>query len=67
MTDLDNEGTFTWESGYNLTSDVDIYWKSGQPNGKHKENCVGVRDGEMWDVSCNISLRFICQKRIPGM
>ena len=63
---MDNEGTFVWDSGYILTPDVAAYWKSGQPNGEDKENCVGVRDGEMWDVPCNKALRFVCQKRISG-
>ena len=67
LTDLENEDTFVWESGHNLASDVATHWKSGQPNGKHKENCVGVRDGEMWDTLCNMALRFVCQKRPSGV
>ena len=67
LTDLDNEGTFIWESGRNLTLDVAAYWRSGQPNGKTKENCVGVKDGEMWDIPCKNAMRFICQKRISGV
>ena len=63
---MDNEGTFIWESGQNLTLDVAAYWRSGQPNGKKKENCVGVKDGEMWDIPCKNPMRFICQKRVSG-
>ena len=67
LTDLDDEGNFVWESGYNLTSDVSAYWRSGQPNGDHKENSVGVRNGKMWDISCNKAYRFVCQKRLSGL
>ena len=67
LTDVKIEGTFVWESGHVLTADVETHWKSGQPNGDTGENCVGVKDGVMWDVSCVMALPFVCQKIITGM
>ena len=66
LSDRLTEGNFTWESGNLLTSDVAAYWKPGQPNGDHKENCVGVKNGEMLDIGCNQALRFVCQKRLSS-
>ena len=63
---MDYEGTFIWETGHNLTADVATYWKSGQPNGQEKENCVVVSKGKMYDARCSLTMRFICQKRISG-
>ena len=64
---MENEGTFVWESTHNMSRGVAAHWESGQPNGGSKENCVAVKNGEIWDVPCNKALRFVCQKRPQGM
>ena len=65
LTDLDIEGTFVWGSGRQLSADVAAHWKSGQPNNyKGNDHCVNVRNSEMWDVPCNNTYRFVCQKRL---
>ena len=61
---MENEGTFIWETGHSLTSDVAAYWKSGQPNGQEKENCVVMNKGKMYDARCSLTMGFVCQKRI---
>ncbi|XP_050977498.1 uncharacterized protein LOC127172293 [Labeo rohita] len=37
LTDTDVEGTWKWVDGSTMTSG---FWKSGEPNGDRKENCV---------------------------
>ena len=64
LTDLENEGLFLWESGSPLSADVASFWKTGRPKRSQKKNCVGIKDGELWDLRCNQALRFVCQKRL---
>ena len=66
LTDMENEGTFLWESGSPLSTDVASFWKTGHPNGGQRDNCVSVKDGHLWDIRCNQALRFVCQKRISS-
>ena len=62
---MEHEGLFVWDSGHQLTADVATMWEAGQPNNyKGRDDCVHVRDGTMWDVPCENTYEFVCQKRL---
>ncbi|XP_070832432.1 C-type lectin domain family 4 member E-like [Chaetodon trifascialis] len=72
LIDKDMEGTWKWIDGTPLTL---RYWEAGQPdNGGGdpqwgEEDCAHIRTGkkteENWnDRSCDVSLRWICEKKI---
>ncbi|KAK3096819.1 hypothetical protein FSP39_003612, partial [Pinctada imbricata] len=64
-TDFGKEGNWFWDhTGASISNFT--FWKSGQPNGKHNENCmIGLdyRSQNHWsDVKCESLLRFLCEK-----
>jgi C-type mannose receptor len=64
LNDLDNEGTFEWESGLS-SSFVD--WDNGEPNnGGGGEDCVSllnlvVQHTDWSDYDCGMKISFICE------
>ena len=38
------------------------FWGRGQPNNRHKEDCLEMKDDGTWhDQECTDKLHFICQ------
>ena len=69
LTDRKVEGTFVWHSGRHLSAEVAEHWKNGvgkvsrEPNNWGDEDCVAVRNSNMYDVKCSKGYGFVCQKR----
>ena len=73
LNDLENEGSFMWESGRDLSEEVKVHWADDQPNNQDgTDHCVQVfrshssDRGEMWDTVCERNVPSVCQKRSPG-
>ncbi|XP_050976874.1 CD209 antigen-like protein B [Labeo rohita] len=56
LTDTDVEGTWKWVDGSTLTSG---FWKSGEPNGDRRENCVVSHSSGWNDYPCHLVSRSI--------
>ena len=69
LTDLQAEGTFVWESGQPLSTDVAAHWGTNQPdNYRQQQHCVkiGTNSGTMEDWQCTgqiFKAPFVCQLR----
>ena len=71
LTDLENEGTFVWDSGRPLSAEGASHWMTGQPNsggGFVDEDCVDVghSDGSIRDQRCTTKRKSICQRKLSG-
>ena len=73
LNDLENEGSFVWESGRDLSEEVKVHWADDQPNNQDgTDHCVVVFRshksdiGEMWDTTCDRGYKSVCQKQSPG-
>ena len=73
LSDQKEEGNFTWESGPQLSSEIEAYWSAGSPNNSRgNEDCVVITLGtqlserKIEDVTCTIKKPLVCQKLIPG-
>ena len=71
LDDLENEGSFVWESGRLLSASFGRdHWADNQPNGTPSDAatlddhciCVGCFGPKMWDTVCENAHRFVCQK-----
>ncbi|XP_062599603.1 perlucin-like [Saccostrea cucullata] len=60
-TDIDNEGTFTWNRHTNVTFSN---WRNNQPNNwGGNQHCVEICRNGFWnDLNCNTNSAFICEK-----
>nr|QYY47516.1 CD209 [Ctenopharyngodon idella] len=68
LTDSDVEDTWKWVDDTYLTSK---FWKSGEPNGRTRENCVLLTESSGWtyssgwaDYPCHGHYQWICEKTI---
>ncbi|XP_043105766.1 uncharacterized protein LOC122352417 [Puntigrus tetrazona] len=61
LTDSDVEDTWKWVDGSTLTSG---FWRSGEPNGKTKENCAVSFQSWLLDYPCKSPFKWICEKNI---
>ena len=61
LSDVIEEGTFTWLSGAPLTY---TNWGEGQPSGGRNEDCVWISDQNgKWEVKGCFSRRpYVCQR-----
>ena len=74
LTDTENEGTWKWQSGDELSDNLNWgKWKSGEPNNapKHKdveEDCAAVGwDGKfVGDIDCDSKRPVFCVKKLKG-
>ena len=73
LSDQNEEGKFTWESGPHLSPKMAANWSAWSPdNYEGNEDCVIISLGthlskhKMVDVPCTIKSPFVCQKLIPG-
>ena len=65
LTDRDVEGTFVWESGHLLSTDIAAHWNPGQPDdGGGYEDCVEIKNNhkKLNDAHCSLKRAFVCQK-----
>ncbi|XP_071264244.1 fibronectin-like isoform X4 [Salvelinus alpinus] len=65
LTDSVTEGTWKWVDGTPLTTPS--YWRSEEPNGGGRENCVEIYyissgQGVWRDYDCSFSQQWICEK-----
>lgn len=61
LNDQDQEGTWEWSNGDSFVYEA---WANAEPNNSGNEDCVELNrfGDETWnDISCNQSLRFICE------
>ena len=64
------EGTFVWESGQPLCSDVGSHWDINEPNNFANGDCVQVgNSGNLYDIGCipTIKAKIVCQKQLRGL
>ena len=72
LNDLEIENSFKWESGRDLSEEVETHWADDQPNNQDgRDHCVQVfKDPSdsfgMWDTVCDRPLFSMCQKRPLG-
>ena len=73
LNDRQNEGTWVWESGSQLSAEVAAHWGNSEPNNYQGEDCVVVSTHsglKMHDSDCSSpnfwtfgTIGFVCQKR----
>ncbi|XP_048031554.1 CD209 antigen-like protein C isoform X2 [Megalobrama amblycephala] len=61
LTNSDEEGTWKWVDGTNMTSG---FWRSGESNGDTGQNCVLTYTPGWADYPCNYHFKWICEKTI---
>ena len=73
LDDLQNENSFVWQSGRDLSDEVKSHWGDDQPNNLGSQDCVQIYKDEhdddtiaMFDVECDRTIASVCQKRPPG-
>ncbi|XP_056593199.1 C-type lectin domain family 4 member M-like [Triplophysa dalaica] len=59
LSDSDEEGRWKWVDGSAMTSG---FWKSGEPNGRTKENCVESAALVWNDLNCHVTRKWICER-----
>ncbi|XP_056592619.1 C-type lectin domain family 4 member M-like isoform X2 [Triplophysa dalaica] len=61
LSDSDEEGRWKWVDGSAMTSGFS-FWKSGEPNGRTKENCVESAALVWNDLNCHVTRKWICER-----
>lgn len=62
LTDKASEDDWRWVDGTDYKSSAK-FWNKGEPNNRNDEDCVAIYMDENWnDLSCNTTLRWICEK-----
>ncbi|XP_057308375.1 uncharacterized protein LOC130646225 isoform X2 [Hydractinia symbiolongicarpus] len=63
LNDKQKEGDWRWEDG---SSSNFTKWRSGEPNGQTRENCVAIVNKEFLDMPCSASyVHSVCKKTLP--
>ncbi|XP_078695922.1 uncharacterized protein LOC144924510 isoform X2 [Branchiostoma floridae x Branchiostoma belcheri] len=68
LSDIQEEGTFVWSDGTELTASGYTHWSQGKPDNaevERGEDCVEIRQdmNYTWnDVECGEKRRFVCEK-----
>ncbi|XP_078693730.1 uncharacterized protein LOC144923229 isoform X2 [Branchiostoma floridae x Branchiostoma belcheri] len=68
LSDVQEEGTFVWSDGTELTASGYTHWSQGKPDNaevERGEDCVEIRQdmNYTWnDVECGKKRRFVCEK-----
>jgi len=59
-------GKFLWNEDFSPMKYTN--WDKGEPNGGNRENCINYMDqkynGKWNDASCDISMLFLCKKKM---
>ena len=65
LSDRHSEGTFVWESGRPLSTEIANKWGWGQPDDwKNGQDCAFLdANTKLDDSMCGEKLWFVCQKR----
>ena len=67
LSDQITEGSFLWESGDELNSELAGHWRSNSPdNHGGDEHCVVITPTGMGDARCTNDHGFVCQKNNDG-
>ncbi|XP_073729807.1 uncharacterized protein [Misgurnus anguillicaudatus] len=59
LTNTDWEGRWKWVDGSTLSYS---FWRSGEPNGGRRENCVLTYSSGWADYPCNDAFKWICER-----
>ena len=64
--DVITEGKWFWSSSGRAISDGFTFWGPGEPNDANNQDCMYFRfSSHHWDdLSCDVKLKFACQKPI---
>ena len=63
LSDEQEEGSFVWESGLQLSATIAAHWNPGMPdNHGGNEHCGVIYQKGLGDVSCSSNYPFVCQK-----
>ena len=63
LSDKQEEGSFVWESGLQLSATIVAHWNPGMPdNHGGNEHCGVIYQKGLGDVSCSSNYPFVCQK-----
>ena len=65
INDIVEEGAFVY--GSNGAQITWTNWGQSQPDGEEHENCVCLNEGKWWDLNCDYSKPFVCERIIQGM
>ena len=64
LTDSREEGVYQWGSGRPLSTELNRYWKYGEPdNYKNRQHCVQMYNLEINDKTCSNYRNFVCERR----
>src|SRR5690606_38171668 len=66
LSDLDQEGTFVWEDGSELSDAGYASWTQGDPTVTVDENCVWRVANGWQDIACNTIRTFVCEADIAA-
>ena len=61
--DRDTEGSYVWHGDGSPLLATDPLWRTSEPNGQERENCVTVHtdDFGLIDVPCSMQYHYVCQ------
>ena len=65
INDIVEEGAFVY--GSNGEPATWTNWGQSQPDGGEQENCVRLNEGKWWDLNCDYSKPFVCERIAQGM
>ena len=64
INDISKEGAFVYGSnGAPITS---TNWSPGEPNNVGNGDCVRIKQEEWWDLNCDSSKPFVCERIVRG-
>ena len=64
INDIVEEGTFVYGSNGELVTWTN--WGPGEPNNGGNGDCVRLKQEEWWDLNCDYSKPFVCERIVQG-